>query len=180
VRDEAYRLADQARFRRIVIGAAWNWYLLKGDYYIVASGKRLPLISAAGRQALFARLAIDVARWRQAGKEVMLILNVPSSREFGLDGWQLRVDRNATNYPANSMVRVAPDQWALNRELAAWAVSRGVTVIDPFAAICQGTVCRATTAESLPVYKDAGHLNPDWTAAYGDFVDRTLAPLRAK
>jgi len=177
LRDQGYRMADQPQIKRIVIGASWNWYLLIDGYYYVANGKHMAVSSPAGRQAALDRLAQHVRVWQRAGKQVVFLLDNPSSSGFASAGWETRFSRKAKNYPANASARIAPDQIALRRFLADWATGLGVEVIDPFAALCVGDMCRATTGDSLPMYKDSSHFNPRWTIDSATFIDKTLAPV---
>jgi peptidoglycan/LPS O-acetylase OafA/YrhL len=179
LRDEGYRLAGEPQFRRIVIGGAWAMYMLKPGYYYQADGKRLPMNQPEGCDAALARLALSVKAWKQAGKEVVFILDNPFAPGFSSTGWRTRLDLHATNYPANGHVKVSPEQMALRASLKDWAMKQGVVVIDPYAALCDRDVCRSTTDKGLPIYKDNGHFNPAWAVNGADFLDKALMPVVA-
>jgi hypothetical protein len=174
-RNEAYRMAEGGRFGTIVIGGAWNWYFLSGDYTYDAGGTRIPLTTPEGKHAALERLGRRVRTLIQSGKRVIFLLDNPSSSSFNPKGWTIRISLSATGkFKSNSTVEIDPKQFELRQELTNWAKSMGASVIDPFDAVCNGDVCYFTTATGQPMFKDEGHFNPDWTIGHAAFIDAAV------
>lgn len=170
LRDHAYQMAAEGRFKTIVIGGAWNLYFLTSNSYAVGSGPdRHSIASPVGEAAAFARLGQTISRLIRARKRVVLVLDNPSSPYF--DPTSDRLSASSTNFASNRFVTIDTAQLALRDKMADVARKAGAVVIDPFAALCTGNRCRATSETGQPVYKDYGHFNPDWAVNRADFID---------
>ncbi len=174
LRDEAYAMADQHLFGTIVIGGAWNWYFLEGDYVYESAGKKMPLTSPQGRQAALQRLGERLAALTRSGDRVVLLLDNPLSHDLKLSGVEIRLSLSERRLEANRAVKVDDRQLELRQQLLDLAKRTGAEVIDPFGAVCVEDVCRVTDDQGMPMYKDEGHFNPDWTIGHAGFIDAAL------
>lgn len=173
MRDAAWQTASGGRYHTLVIGGAWAWYLLSGDYYLTEGQSRLPLASAEGRQIALARLEASIRHLVQRGTRVYLVLDNPQSA--AQSPFDIRSRRTAgPDFAPNRMVRIPPEQIALNIEMARIGDRAGAHVINPFAFLCRGDMCRATDRDSMPIYKDLGHFNPDWAVQRAKFIDPVI------
>ncbi len=176
LRDQAYRMAGEQRFQRVVIGGAWNKYMLTDGYYFDDGHGRLPLNSAQGRKAALREMAQQVEAWQRAGKEVVFILDNPVSTLLSSTGWRTRFSLSQDHFPANSVIQVPAEQVSLRADLMAWALGEKMTVVDPFSAVCAGTSCRMTSESGKPIFKDSSHFNPEWSIDHATFIDVTVSP----
>ncbi len=174
LRDQAYAMAGQPHFHTVVIGGAWNWYFLGADYVVESGGKKIPLKSAEGRQLALARLGERILTLVKSGDRVVLLLDNPYSRELKLSGTEVRLSLSQTHLEANRTVKVDVQQVELRQQMLELARRTGADVIDPFAAVCDGNVCRVTDEAGNPMYKDEGHFAPEWVVGHAGFIDGAL------
>jgi peptidoglycan/LPS O-acetylase OafA/YrhL len=177
LRRRAYEMALENRFQRIVIGAAWNWYFLTSDYTYEVNGHKVPLTSSRGRQAAMSWLRKRIERLEKAGKDVVFLLDNPHDSRFKLGFNGIRLSLSAKNFKPNRTVRISDKELKLRDQLRVMAERAGATVIDPFSALCHNDVCRITSPTGQPIYKDSGHLNPDWAVGHADFIDAAVAEI---
>jgi peptidoglycan/LPS O-acetylase OafA/YrhL len=175
LRDRAYKMALQGRFKTIVIGASWNWYFFESTYSYDGDGKSFAMDSAEGRTAAIARLERRISALVGAGKRVVLLLDNPASPAFSSTGWRARLVSSSANFTPNRTVPAEPAQLDLQQRLAAMGRRAGAQIVDPFDAICTNGKCLATTATGQPVFKDPTHFNPDWASGHAGFIDMTTA-----
>jgi peptidoglycan/LPS O-acetylase OafA/YrhL len=179
LRDTGLHMALEKRFDTVVIGGSWNRLFTDDENidYFAVGGQKIYLGTDRGRQVAFERLAEQIKRYRTAGKRVFLVLDAPIAPDFSPRGLKARLSLSATNFTPNRFVPVRPDQIALHDQMRALAQQNGAVVIDPFPALCDAEKkCRATNESGLPIYKDAGHFNPDWVIDHADFIDAVVKP----
>ena len=129
----------------------------------------------AMRQAFESGLVRAVARFRAAGKRVILVLGVPEmgflpdqclvGRPFGLRRIRIPCALRRSDFDRRN---------AVYRDLVARVQARvaGVEVFDPAQIFCDGALCRATSGGAL-LYSDGNHL----TLTGSRRVARQLLPL---
>ena len=176
LRERAYKMAQEAQFKTIVIGGAWNWYFLEQSYFYDRDGASLPLTSPAGRLAAINQLERRISTLIKAGKRVVLLLDTPVLSALNPTGYRSRLGTSLANFMPNRTVRANTDQTALQEQLAAMARRAGAAIVDPSGAICKKAMCRATSQTGQPLFKDASHFNPDWAVDHADFIDATTTP----
>jgi peptidoglycan/LPS O-acetylase OafA/YrhL len=172
LRADAYAEAASGRFKTIVIGGAWNWYFLKPGFHIDSGTEQLPMNAAPGRKVALGELESTLRKLVKSGNQVYLLLDNPISQEFNPSSTG-RLKLSTAPSRART-VRVDPDQRALLGELKALGERAGARVIDPFSAICPTEACSATTPQGQPIYKDHGHLNPEWAVVNAKFIDPVI------
>lgn len=176
LRDAGLKMAMEKRFDTVVIGGSWNRLFTDDenmDYFEVGPGK-IYMGTAAGRKIAFEHLARQITRFRAAGKRVFLVLDGAIAPDFSPRGLKARLSLSASNFTPNRFVSIRPAQVELHAQMLALAQRTGATAIDPLLAYCEADKCRATNEHGLPIYKDAGHFNPDWVISYGKFIDATV------
>ena len=176
----AWDMARSGGFSTLVVGAAWNWYLRYGDFFISAPGHPMPLSSPEGTEAALDWLAGRFREAKAAGLRVVFVLDEPEAPGFAPADWPLRYRFSATGFAPDRLASAPADEIALHARLRDWALAQGVEVVDPFAAVCAGDLCRVTTATGRPLYKDDNHFNPDWARENAGFIDATVAPRRPR
>jgi peptidoglycan/LPS O-acetylase OafA/YrhL len=177
----AERFAQRPNVTRVVIGANWLGYFVQPDpryqYYIEgARGEESLLLGSPGADLAFIQLQEMIAHYRNMGKEVYLILQSPNDvaldpRRFirsrwGPDAFQVRpsVARR------DSIVRPS---LLLDARLRAVGEAAGAHIIDPIDYLC-GSECPTITPDGWPVYRDGGHLEPEYVRSHVHFLDSLL------
>lgn len=174
LRDEAYKMSEQSKFKTVVIGGAWNIYFLLADYVYNDGGRQIELTSPQGRAAAMLRLQQRIKKLVRSGKRVIFLLDNPNSDSFNPAGQANRLDFTSKNFRSNSTAKIDAREIKLNQELYDLAKGAGARVIDPEGAVCVGMICRTTTANGQPLYRDYNHFNPDWVIDHANFIDSTL------
>jgi peptidoglycan/LPS O-acetylase OafA/YrhL len=178
----AERYAKDPHVDSIVIGADWGAYFLATDprySYRFDDGAATPLRFGAGSaDRAFTELQSMIARFRNEGKRVWLILQNPDDAamnprhliesRWGSDGFRIR----KSLIPAATLMRPVRPIGARLREIAA---ATGAAVIDPVDFLCDA-YCPATTADGLPLYRDDGHLNPAFVRTRVRYLDSIIVP----
>jgi len=176
LRDQAYDMARDARHSTVVIGGSWNWYFLSKEFYYKDAGKTYPLLSAEGRKAALDRLAARIETLVRDGKRVVFVLDNPADNALSPTGLAVRLGANGTGFEPGRTIRIDPRQVELHDEMLQLAMRAGAEVVDPFLAVCTAEgLCRMTDAGGRPIYKDAGHFNPDWALENASFIDAATA-----
>jgi len=176
LRDSAFEMAKSKQFSRIVIGGAWNWYFLHGDYSISAHGKSTPLTSSEGRTRALEALRADVRSLIASGKQVIILLDNPESQQFYLGRASIRLGFSLKNFAANQTIPADHQQILLGEDMETRLQPSGATLIHPMTAVCASNVCKVTDDTGKPIYKDTAHFNPDWAINNASFLDSTVLP----
>jgi peptidoglycan/LPS O-acetylase OafA/YrhL len=178
LRERAFQMAREERFKTIVIGGAWKWYFLDdAGYFFGSDPDRLRVNSAAGEAAGLAQLGQTISQLVRAGKRVILVLDNPSSNDFDpLDAdnrmfAKARFSLSGGNFAGNRVTIIDAAQFELRDRMANLARQAGASVIDPLAAVCRRDQCWVTAGSGQPVYGDENHFNPDWAITHADFID---------
>lgn len=167
-------IRTNSRIDRVVIGASWNSYLAHGLRVEGEWGR-----GAREYEGALTQLFVVMSNMKQQGLEVFFVLNAPSGPELDPRSAILRdlrafpdvlkvmpksIDR--TDFEA----KYAPIQSDL-RDVASRA---GAKILDPADHLCSER-CNALSGEGLPIYKDAGHLNPLYVRQHATFLDPVMS-----
>ncbi|MCP5247424.1 MAG: acyltransferase [Candidatus Accumulibacter sp.] len=164
-REQVAKLVASPAVSAVVIGAAWNVYLIEASPHVVESGD----IDAElrGLENFIRSIAAD--------KKVYLLLDNPSGEQFEprnfFEGSRLT---RLTVKPFQQRIPLDQQQDALRKRLARLAVAAGATVIDPVAQICPDRHCPVMTVDGRPIYKDDNHYRPFYVREYAQFIDVAL------
>ncbi|MDB5714330.1 MAG: putative acyltransferase [Sphingomonadales bacterium] len=179
LREASFQMAMQHRIDTVVIGASWNRLFTddqNSDYFRV-HGQKIYFETDRGRKLAFDRLAERIRRFRMDGKRVFLVLDGPIAPDFSPRGLKARLSLSVNNFSPNRFVTVRPSQVSLHVQMRALARKNGAIVVDPFPTLCEAEKrCRATDDSGLPIYKDAGHFNPEWVVGHANFIDGVVKP----
>lgn len=164
---------SNAKIDRIVIGASWNSYFAHG---LRVEGQWGP--EGIDYNKAMAALREALLTLRRHGKEVFLILNAPSGVELDPRN---AIERDLSTFPRVLRVKLTwldratfEQRYAeIQSDLTATAIEAGAVVIRPADQLCTST-CNALTPEGLPLYKDSGHLNPEFVRHHAKFIDQAM------
>jgi hypothetical protein len=169
--------------RTVVIGANWVNYFQSPDprytYYFDDGAAREPIKprSGASERAL-AALSAMILRFTRADKKVYVILQSPEVDAFDP---RLMIHRSwldmsfAVTEPVVARDQVVAQIAPIARALRRVATAGGAQVIDPLDSLCDA-VCRSTTDDHIPLYKDGAHLNPRYVRERVRFLDEVILP----
>lgn len=174
MKEKAYAMAQESRFRTIVIGGAWDIYFSEDGQYYDDNGRWVSLTSDEGHRLALEHLQARITQLVEAGKDVVLVLDNPFSQSFNPTGPKLRLSLSTTGFEANGATTIAPQLHILHQKLAQWAKRSGARSIDPTKAVCEGDVCLVTTKTGQPLYRNRDHFNPDWAMTQATFIDAAL------
>jgi hypothetical protein len=169
-------LVRREKVQSVVLGAAWTGY---GSKLVERGGRRLPLDTVEGQDALYANLEDYVRLLQGLGAKVYLVRGVPSSKRF--DPAQM-VTRSVTGF------RIDPDfdkpepiaglraiQTVADAKLRTIAEHTGAKLLDPFPDVCgSGEGCSPFFGAGEPKFTDGQHLRPVFVREHLHFLDFLL------
>jgi peptidoglycan/LPS O-acetylase OafA/YrhL len=172
-------LVQREKVQSVVMGAAWSGYSDEG-MLIEREGRRLPLNTKEGMDALYANLEDYVRLLHGQGAKVYLVLGMPFHERF-----------NPGNMVARSLTgfRIAPDvekavpiaelqaaRATVNARLRAVGEHTGAILLDPLPDICDssGDGCLPLFGAGEPKFSDNVHLRPLFVREHLRFLDPLL------
>ena len=165
---------NDTNVKNVVIGALWSAYLVNGyavNGHYGYNGKDY--------LASLDRLSTYLRRLKNLGKNVYLILNIPTGNELDpkfmvkrsvnlfLPFFTLR-DGGLSRHSFNEKYAL------LQTDLIKIANASGVKVINPIDYLCNSVMCPSLDNEYQPIYKDSAHLNPKYVRTKVFFIDDVL------
>lgn len=177
MRNKALALLADDRIKVVVIGAAWNGYLIKGrgEYYFVHDGVKLPYFEGEGRAIALGELEHFLVTLKKT-KTVYLLLDNASDAVFDPKSYYagtrlsgVHVQEDIPRYGP-----IAADERALNAELQALAKRANVRVLNPLEGLCGDKGCPLLDDKGEFTYMDNGHLRPRFVKENALFVDDSL------
>ena len=183
--EAAFRYAEAAGFKRVVIVAAWTVYFtprpgLTHGLTCLADGGRCeadPRNMAALADAEFGRLSAAVLRLRELGKDVVLMDPMPNRDDVdprALYRRLLRTHAPAPPFPRTEFERAAVME---RSRLAKVAAATGATLVEPLDSLCPGGVCPVEDERGRTLYRDTAHYRASaMTQARFAYLDAWLAP----
>ncbi|MEJ8847100.1 acyltransferase family protein [Variovorax rhizosphaerae] len=173
----------------VVLGGCWACYFDVGPqptsagatpgpdaYYLRQGNVRHLLRGGDGVEHSYEALAALIRRLKAAGKNVVLVLNIPVGGEFEpknlITGSRLGT---MTARPSTPTAAVTASQQAIHDRLLGIAQQTGATIVDPMAALCtpQGQ-CLRSDAQGVPIYKDISHLRATYVKQFATFLDPAI------
>jgi peptidoglycan/LPS O-acetylase OafA/YrhL len=181
--DRNIKLAEDPAIDTIVIAADWTGYFISADpaefwtYYYDHNGIRGELRGQLGSKATDEALAgfeRMISRFSAMGKRVFIVLPSPTGKIFS----PIRmVERTPTDFsfrirePYVSAPKFIATISPIVNRLKAIASRTGAHLIDPIPVLCDRERCPLTTADGLPIFRDAAHLNPLFVRDYVRYLD---------
>ncbi|GGA27683.1 hypothetical protein GCM10011326_44730 [Salipiger profundus] len=173
----AWEMAELPKFSTIVIGGAWNSYILDPggiyDYKLMQeNGELVSIDTEEGFNLVLQQLEEGVRYLRSIGKRVVLVLDNPAAPEFNITGPRYRLNPFSNQLTPLMRVAVSSEQVNVHDRMVAFAERLNIDYIDPFVELCEGYMCLATDDNAVPIYKDSTHFNPQWALSSATFIDR--------
>jgi peptidoglycan/LPS O-acetylase OafA/YrhL len=170
---QAIEYALQTDVETVVFAASW-WAYFEGavGYYFLENGAKYPLKNAAGVDKTLESFGSMVKELRRAGKNVVVILNIPMGQEFDPRTMLHRSLSGIDFRPAPvPLVKLTARYGAVEKRLSDIAVEAGAKVIRPIEFLCAADLCPTIDAHNEPMYKDATHLRPSYVRRHATFID---------
>lgn len=161
--------------KNVVIGAQWNGYLLHGYALGGVFG-----IGEKDYVSSLSRLSTYIKQLKQLGKNVYLVLNIPTGEE--LDP-KFMAMRGLKYFPQIIILRdgglsresVNKKYGKVQEDLRISAESAGAKVVNPMDFVCDSLVCLSVDDDGEPIYKDGTHLRPSYVRHKAHFIDNFIA-----
>lgn len=162
---------EMTNVKNVVIGAQWNGYLLSGVGLIGNYG-----IAGKDYQASLYKLGTYIKKLAQAGKNVFVILNIPTGTELDPKYMALRGYRHLLSIRDGGVKRESIDSVyeQVQSDLKKIAELNDAIVISPIDYLCTSTICPSLDGSGEPIYKDSTHLRPTYVRKNALFIDETM------
>jgi peptidoglycan/LPS O-acetylase OafA/YrhL len=168
-------LATNPRVDRVVIAARWSMYFEK---YTDWSASGVSLREAQGREEALQKLDGFLNKLRAAGKQITLVLTIPTGGEFDPKNHIMRTMRGISYFETPSITKAAflQKEGRINSEIASIGRKNGALVIDPVDNLCYDGICIADDGNGISIRNDGGHLRPGYVQEHVKYLDQTVAP----
>ena len=164
-REHVATLVRSPEIAAVVVGAAWNLYLLEsGSSYSDDLDIELEL-----------RRLQEFLKSMAPYKKVYLVLDNASGQQF--EPRNFFAGNRFAHLSVKSLpewVPLASDQEELRTRLAKIARDADAILIDPVASLCPTRYCQAFTAAGKPAYSDFNHFRASYVRESADFIDLAL------
>ncbi len=170
-------IRNNSSLKRLVVAGCFNCYFIKesqksddlygSNYYFIKDGERLYFRQGHGQAEALSEFIALIDRLRHSFS-VTVLLDNPSSYNFDPKVMGSRLlfssdyffDRKFPSFSDQTFV-IPQDVLALNTQLQKkLAALEGINVIDVSAVVCPDAICKGTTNDGFPLYKDADHMRP--------------------
>jgi peptidoglycan/LPS O-acetylase OafA/YrhL len=177
---DAYRLAASKDVDTVVIAASWYGYFAdwQVDVQMPVDGSLQAFPAKAAHQAAYAMLEQSIARLRNAGKRVFLVLQPPSGNLFDprsmITGSRFGEMKPRTGMEAFRVDRFYSDNAEPRKRLLQIAQATGAIPIDPVDTICKDGICPTVNTAGEPIYTDPVHMRPFYVRSKVRYLDPAL------
>ncbi len=177
---DAYRLAASKDVDTVVIGAIWYGYFAdwQVDVQMPVDGRLQTFPAKPAHEAAYVALQDSIARLRNAGKRVYLILQPPSGNLFDprsmISGSRFGEMKPRTDMEPYRVDRFYSDNAEPRRRLLRIAQATGAVPIDPVDSICRNGICPTVDAAGEPIYTDPVHMRPFYVRSMVRYLDAPL------
>jgi peptidoglycan/LPS O-acetylase OafA/YrhL len=177
---DAWRLAASKDVDTVVIAASWYGYFAdwQVDVQMPVDGSLRTFPAKAAQQAAYATLEQSIARLRNAGKRVFLVLQPPSGNLFDprsmITGSRFGEMKPRTDMDAFRVDRFYRDNAEPRKRLLQIAQATGAIPIDPVDTICKDGICPTVNTAGEPIYTDPVHMRPFYVRSKVRYLDQAL------
>jgi hypothetical protein len=177
---DAYRLAASKDVDTVVIAGSWYGYFAdwQVDVQMPVDGQLQTFPARPAHEAAYAMLRQSIARLREAGKRVYLILQPPSGNLFDprsmITGSRFGEMKPRTGMEPYRVDRFYSDNAEPRRRLLEIARETGATPIDPVDTVCRNGICPTVNAAGEPIYTDPVHMRPFYVRSMVRYLDAPL------
>jgi hypothetical protein len=164
------------RVSKVVLGGSWNWYFLtEANYYYLDKDGRTALSSKEGAEKALNALGNMMFNLKKIKKEVYLLLGNPFGYRYDPHLYVNRLAMAGSFLPDKHTV-FDGNQRQLRSTLIDLARRSGVSIIDPYATLCEDNKCERISETDTPIFKDLSHFNPDWAIDHTSYIDVSIGP----
>jgi hypothetical protein len=168
----SFALIDSPDVKAVVLASSWLRFF---DSF----GQGLTKESSAKNQIwkeVVASLETTIRESRRKGKEVYLVLNLPSSERFNSELIVRRRLWGSWKLDFSGMPRPAWDERKgyVSRVLREVGLRAGAEVIDPTVFLCNENSCPAIDEKGNLIYADEHHLSSAFARDHAKYLDRAL------
>jgi hypothetical protein len=177
---DAWRLAASSEVDTVVVAASWYGYFAdwQKDVQMPVDGALQTFPARPAQQAAYVTLQQSIARLRDAGKRVYLILQPPSGNLFDprsmITGSRFGEMKPRTDMEPFRVARFYRDNAAPRRRLLQIAQETGAIPVDPVDTICKDGICPTVNAAGEPIYTDPVHMRPFYVRSVVRYLDAPL------
>ena len=166
--------AQDPKVESVVIAASWYAYFF-GPWNVIAGPLKEESLKT-GSDAAFESLRKTVTEFRQSGKSVYLVLNIPIGGDLDPRAYWPALLPNPDAMPnyGKNKVRVMTALKPIESKLRKVAEETGAIVIDPLQSLCDETSCPPFDAAGKSMYRDLWHLRPSYVRQNVKFLDAIL------
>ena len=165
---------NNPEIKKIVIAGQWNQYLNDGAALVGTFG-----YGSDNYKKSIQHLTEYIQDLTISGKQVYLILNIPTGTQ--LDP-KYMAQRSLINFPNVFKLRegginrqdLENNYGLIQYDLKQAAKKANAIVINPLDFVCSPKLCPSIDNKKNPIYKDAGHLHPDYVRNQVNFIDITV------
>jgi peptidoglycan/LPS O-acetylase OafA/YrhL len=179
--EDAFQLAASKEVDTVVVAASWygyfsDWWV---DLQMPVAGQLETFPAKPAHEAAFASLHRSVARLRELGKRVFIILQPPSGNLFDprsmITGSRFGEMKPRTGMEPFSVARFRSENAEARNRLLEIARATGAIPVDPVDYLCKGGTCPALTAAGEPIYTDPVHMRPFFVRTRVHYLDQALS-----
>lgn len=165
---------SQPNVKNVVISSLWNQYMFHGEGLLGKFG-----VGQNDYLGSLKRLGLYVKQLREMGKNVYVILSIPTGAE--LDPKYMAM-RGLKYFPDFFLLRdggvskslLESKYGSVQADLKYVSEANGAIVISPMEVLCGDSFCPSVDSFGDPIYKDNGHLRPAYVRKNAIFIDRVL------
>jgi hypothetical protein len=178
---DAFQLAASNEVDTVVVAASWYGYFADWwvDLQMPVDGQLATFPAKPAHEAAFASLHHSVARLRELGKRVFIILQPPSGNLFDprsmITGSRFGEMKPRTGMEPFSVARFRSENAEARNRLLEIARATGAIPVDPVDYLCKGGTCPALTAAGEPIYTDPVHMRPFFVRSRVHYLDQALS-----
>lgn len=174
--EKSLKLAASADVGTVVVAASWIAYFNNSPYYVDEEGGGPLKVGSDAWNRAFDLLSTSLRDLVASGKDVWLVLNIPSSPKLAaLESLHRSLTGGTFAVPLNLDRPAFDATWKpIKTKLIKAARSAGARVIDPMASLCDSQKCPGQTDDGAPIYTDGGHLRASFVRDHATYIDPTL------
>ncbi|WP_410498579.1 acyltransferase family protein [Chitinibacter sp. S2-10] len=181
--ERAYLIAtSKYEVKRVVIAGLWDAQFKRGTYTYSQNGQHYIISEGSiGYKLAISEFASYIKELIKNGKEVYVILSIPSGTEFDPKSMAKRSLAEFPNIFRIQTSGISRDNLErkygkINQDLKKAVSDAGAKIIDPKSSLCTTTQCQAIDEHGEPIFKDSVHLRATFVRERATFIDPVMKP----
>ena len=157
----------------VVLGADWTAYFKKESLYVF-NDQHSTKEDEPGYQLALNDLGQVIQKFRQAGKKVYLMMNIPRGPEFDpkfMVERSFSFDPISIKMPQFSRKDFIQKFEKIFSDVSIVGVKSGAILINPMDFLCKENDCPIITNDGSPIYKDENHMRPFYIRENVKYLD---------